>query len=258
MKTQLLEDIGENTNAPLPRPARRPARQPAAQPPPQAQAKAADKPGPAVWHRPQLDKQAEEPTEQRPPEPREAVAGDPEWLADYLQRAVASRDGPYWSSVWKRRAVTWSLAGVLLACAVAAGLWTAEERKVAGALAVVATTETPAAAMPAAAQPAAQIVAAPAPVPAPTLADVQPEATPSADPPERTVVPVDVDAVKDSKPPVHAPRRRRPDTVRASAEPSPEHKRAETLLQCRVYGYDERQCMRRGCAMTRFGLACRG
>jgi hypothetical protein len=32
----------------------------------------------------------------------------------------------------------------------------------------------------------------------------------------------------------------------------------ETLMQCRAHGYDERQCMQRGCEMTRFGFACKG
>jgi hypothetical protein len=32
----------------------------------------------------------------------------------------------------------------------------------------------------------------------------------------------------------------------------------ETLMQCRAHGYDERQCLQRGCEMTRFGFACKG
>ena len=183
-----------------------------------------------------------------------AAGGDPDWLAEHLQRAVASQGEPHWNSLWKRRAVTWSLAGVLLAGAVAAGLWTVEERRVAGALAVVATTETPALAIPAAPPPAAPPALAPAP--AEPVADTAPPAM--ADAPERTVVAVDTDVAQDNKPATHTPRRRRPEAVRAATEPSPRHKREETLLQCRIYGYDEHQCLRRGCAMTRFGLACRG
>jgi hypothetical protein len=30
------------------------------------------------------------------------------------------------------------------------------------------------------------------------------------------------------------------------------------MLQCRARGYAERQCVQRGCAMTRFGFACTG
>jgi hypothetical protein len=32
----------------------------------------------------------------------------------------------------------------------------------------------------------------------------------------------------------------------------------ETLMQCRAHGYDERQCLQRGCEMTRYGFACKG
>jgi hypothetical protein len=41
-------------------------------------------------------------------------------------------------------------------------------------------------------------------------------------------------------------------------EPSARQRREETLLQCRAHGYDERQCLRRGCEMTRYGFACKG
>jgi len=42
------------------------------------------------------------------------------------------------------------------------------------------------------------------------------------------------------------------------AEPSARQRREETLMQCRAHGYDERQCLRRGCEMTRYGFACKG
>jgi hypothetical protein len=29
-------------------------------------------------------------------------------------------------------------------------------------------------------------------------------------------------------------------------------------MQCRAHGYDERQCLQRGCEMTRYGFACKG
>jgi hypothetical protein len=44
----------------------------------------------------------------------------------------------------------------------------------------------------------------------------------------------------------------------AKAEPSARQRREETLMQCRAHGYDERQCLRRGCEMTRYGFACKG
>jgi hypothetical protein len=49
-----------------------------------------------------------------------------------------------------------------------------------------------------------------------------------------------------------------PEVRPAPAEPTPRERREETLMQCRAHGYDERQCIRRGCAMTRYGFACRG
>lgn len=44
----------------------------------------------------------------------------------------------------------------------------------------------------------------------------------------------------------------------AGAEPSARQRREETLMQCRAHGYDERQCLLRGCEMTRYGFACKG
>ena len=43
-----------------------------------------------------------------------------------------------------------------------------------------------------------------------------------------------------------------------AADPSPRQRREETLMQCRAHGYDARQCIERGCTMTRYGFACRG
>jgi hypothetical protein len=49
-----------------------------------------------------------------------------------------------------------------------------------------------------------------------------------------------------------------PDRAPVAATPSPRERREETLMQCRAHGYDERQCIQRACAMTRYGLACKG
>lgn len=57
---------------------------------------------------------------------------------------------------------------------------------------------------------------------------------------------------KQAKPQQEA-KARVPDT-----EPSARQRREETLLQCRAHGYDERQCIQRGCEMTRYGFACKG
>jgi hypothetical protein len=58
----------------------------------------------------------------------------------------------------------------------------------------------------------------------------------------------------------HARKRAKPEARAAQAErePSARQRREETLMQCRAHGYDERQCLQRGCEMTRFGFACKG
>jgi hypothetical protein len=80
----------------------------------------------------------------------------------------------------------------------------------------------------------------------------------------RTVVPVPVaDQARASAPKrqrSHAKKRAKVEARAAEPErePSPRQRREETLMQCRAHGYDERQCMQRGCEMTRFGFACKG
>jgi hypothetical protein len=46
--------------------------------------------------------------------------------------------------------------------------------------------------------------------------------------------------------------------IPADSEPSARQRHEETLMQCRAHGYDERQCLQRGCEMTRYGFACKG
>jgi hypothetical protein len=46
--------------------------------------------------------------------------------------------------------------------------------------------------------------------------------------------------------------------IPADTEPSARQRREEALMQCRAHGYDDRQCVQRGCEMTRFGFACKG
>jgi hypothetical protein len=224
------------------------------------------------------------------PRPTQAEA-EADWLAARLRLDAAQRDAPAWSSLWKRRLVTWSIAGGLLAALAAGGLWLYEENRVEGALVVVANTSPAPAAAPSGAQafptgsaaavpPAPAVPATPAPPaaddavkpppqqPGPDVAAAPPsvaDATPSVD--ARTVVPVDVNpprrtARHASTARKHAaakPRRARTqDEQPAAATPSPRQRREETLMQCRAHGYDERQCIQRACTMTRYGLACKG
>jgi hypothetical protein len=71
------------------------------------------------------------------------AAEAPDWLAARLQEDAALREGPQWSSLWKRRLVTWSLAAGLLAMLAAGAVWLYQETRVEGALSVVANTSPP-------------------------------------------------------------------------------------------------------------------
>jgi len=196
-----------------------------------------------------------------------------EWLAARLRE-----ESPAWSSMWKRRLITWSIAGGLLASLAAGGLWLYEENRVDDALVVVANTQ------PAGQPPAAQAFAAGSPAPTPVQPAVAPEAVkpvPEQVPEQERVAPVvddkppaAVDAAPvDVTPPRRASRDRPaakkrtatkarraavPDAPSAAASTSPRQRREETLMQCRAHGYDARQCIERGCTMTRYGLACKG
>jgi hypothetical protein len=90
----------------------------------------------------------------------------------------------------------------------------------------------------------------------------------SIDGANRTVVAVpaaDERAVSPPKRPRSHARKRAKERAKVEAraveperEPSARQRREETLMQCRAHGYDERQCLQRGCEMTRFGFACKG
>lgn len=73
----------------------------------------------------------------------------------------------------------------------------------------------------------------------------------------------------DSPPDITPPPRRERNHVRkrvkaeasakaADSGTSARQRREETLMQCRAHGYDDRQCLQRGCEMTRYGFACKG
>jgi hypothetical protein len=80
---------------------------------------------------------------------------------------------------------------------------------------------------------------------------------------DRTVVAVALDAAPAPQPKrsrSHAGKQRRADTSVDARENERSHRQRseETLMQCRAHGYDERQCLQRGCEMTRYGFACKG
>jgi hypothetical protein len=168
----------------------------------------------------------------------------------------------------------------------AAGLWLYEENRVEGALNVVANT-SPAAPAPVpgrgaqafAAESAAPAVPVPAPAapepvrPVPAASDVPaPAEQPAAGSNPVAGAGDKADkADKVNEAGTKSPERKRTATkarrtgareaapvATAKAAPSPRQRRDETLLQCRVHGYDARQCIQRGCSMTRYGLVCRG
>jgi len=80
---------------------------------------------------------------------------------------------------------------------------------------------------------------------------------------DRTVVPVATDVPPAAKSKHKRSRVSKPSEPEARAdvregERSYRQRYEETLMQCRAHGYDERQCLQRGCEMTRYGFACKG
>lgn len=250
MKTQLLQDIDESGAFDAPRglPVRTPR--------------------PRVWRRPQGPVQAPARPDPVPPvaparpfpadpvPPASDPAEIPSWLAERLQEDALRDERAQWRGTWQRRALGWGGAACLLALVAAGGLWLAEQNRVDGALVVVANT-TPEVHVPVAPMlvPVAPTPAAPAPTePSPTsIQEAAPKLADVATPAGARKA----DAARSRKPPARAQPVRR-----AAAQPqeaaNARRQREETMLQCRARGYGERQCVQRGCAMTRFGFACKG
>lgn len=207
----------------------------------------------------------------------------PGWLAERLALDAEEQRRTERSRLWGRRLVAWGAAGVLLALLASGGLYLYDQSQVEDALVVVANTNpAPASAAPGpeAAQAsralpasvAAPVTPAPAP-PAPVSAEastaerstaVGGSAAAQTDAGAGQPVPAE-DQPADTAPP---PKRQRSHVRKrvkaeasaraADAEPSARQRREETLMQCRAHGYDERQCLQRGCEMTRYGFACKG
>lgn len=268
MKTQLLEDIGENNSLPVippqnspPAHVNEPEQQPAAAP-------KADKWNAGPWRQRQAVV-AGQPTNEPvfaqdpphapppapppvPPEPQ-IHSFDPDPLAESW--AIANPDtGPTWFERWGRRAaaITASLAALVLVAGGAA--WVYNETKTDQALAVASQAMDD-------------------PVPAYTrsapIAEVEPiDIQPSelaplesdfyADVPDFDPTPV---AAKRPRSRVRtiaaAPRRPAPPPAPSAAELR-EAQMAETLRQCRAAGYHAQQCVKRGCVATAYGIACKG
>jgi hypothetical protein len=207
---------------------------------------------------------------------------------------AAETSVPLWRRLWKRRLVTWSVAGLLAVGAGASVGWLLAGSHDGGVLVAAdsvraasargaqayAALEPAASIQPPPAAPAREPAPAPAapvdavkppppaepevnkpapPAPAPDVAPAASRsvATVDLDPPKRAVRHAAAAAAR-KKAAAKAKRAPVQEVRPAPAEPSPRERREETLMQCRAHGYDERQCIRRGCAMTRYGFACRG
>jgi hypothetical protein len=273
MKTQLLQDIvdsgGDSGAAPAgPDPTAR-----------LAEAKAwPDRPGTAsadphqhrARPRPAVAGSDAQPESGAPPEPDAppdfATAPEPDWLAELMRQDAERADARQKAGRLRRRLFGWSIGAGVLALLAAGALWVIEERRVAAPLAVLAENR------PAAAVPAFTPQAAPAPALAPVLSSPRPAPT-ILEEAVRPAAPLSTEPLMPGIRRDHAA----PDAetgaqsnaagkavLKAAAAGASERaqadrrKREETLLQCRALGYDEGQCIRRECGMTRFGLACRG
>lgn len=263
MKTQLLEDIGENNSLPVSPPehippahVNEPVRQPAATP-------QADKWNAGPWRQRQSaapEPPTNEPVFATPPPPPEPQIHtfDPDPLAESW--AIANPDtGPGWFERWGRRAaaVSASLAALVLVAGAAA--WVYNETKTDQALAVASQALD---------DPVPAYVRS-APVRAVEPIDVQPsELAPLemdfyADVPEFDPTPVAAKRPR-SRVRTMAAAPRRPAPRRPAPPPAPtaaelrEAQMAETLRQCRAAGYHAQQCVKRGCVATPYGIACKG
>ena len=258
MKTQLLEDIGENHSLPIIA-SEYIDSAPANGTPPDAAAPTADKWHAGPWR--QRDTVAAERREAPafaapPPSPTPPPVHslDPDPLAECW--AIANPDVERtWFERWGRGAVAWS-AGLAAVVAVAGGAaWVYNETRTDQSLAVAsAALDSPA---------PANVTRAPigplepidvqASELAPLAMDFQAEVpdftpTPVAAKPPRTRVRAVARAPRRAPPQARAPA---PAAIGAS-------QMAETLRQCRAAGYHAEQCRKRSCVATPYGIACKG
>ena len=230
------------------------------------------KPRPAVWHRtpPGPDTTAQPPgADPAPSPPRPAATGftvppglgappefatapEPDWLAELMRQDAARADARQKAGRLQRRVFGWSMGAGVLALVAAAALWVIEERRVDGALGALAQTPSQAA--------VPSLTPPPTPPPTPALAPVLSSPRPAPTIIEEVDRPAQGVATEPAMPGIRREHAAPKAGARAPLErmQADRRKREETLLQCRALGYDEGQCIRRECGMTRFGLACRG
>ena len=289
MKTQLLQDIGDSGAAPVGPDGRGPPRQGLRHEPPRDAPQgsppgATPKPRPAVWHRapagpdttaqlPGADDGAERPAaasaasaaaapaaDDFATAPGLATAREPDWLAELMRQDAERADARQKAGRLQRRLFGWSIGAGVLALVAAGVLWMIEERRTDGALQALAATR-PAAVVPGLVPEAAPAVGpAVGPAAAPALPPVLSSPRPAPTILEEVVKPAEPVSTEPAMPGIRREHAASKAASKAPAErvQSDRRKREETLLQCRALGYDEPQCIRRECGMTRFGLACRG
>lgn len=259
MKTQLLEDIGENHSVPI-IPPENVAPAPVNGTPQPAAAPTEDK-----WHAGPWRQRGTPAVEQReapvfttpapPPPPPPIHTLDPDPLAECW--TIANPDiEPPWYERWGRRAAAWSAALAAVVLVAGAAAWMYKETKTDQALAVAS---------------AALDAPIPAHVTRAPIRPVEPIDVLASEldlgaPEFRVEVPDFAPTPAATKPPrqrvrtvAKAPPRRAPPPAPApAAAPTRESQMAETLRQCRAAGYHAEQCVKRGCVATPYGIACKG
>lgn len=249
MKTQLLEDIGENHSVPI-IPPKNAAPQPAAAP-----LQDEDK-----WRAGPWRQRASAPLDERtapayaapepPAPPLHTLEPDP--LAECWAIANPHIEPP-WYERWGRRAAAWSAGLAALVLVAGGAAWVYKETKTDQALAVAsAALDAPVPAYvtraPLRTAEPIEVLASELELDAPGFQAEVPDflPTPVAARPARSRVRAVAKAPRRVAPPPPDPA-----AVRAS-------QMAETLRQCRAAGYHAQQCIKRGCVATPYGIACKG
>ena len=263
MKTQLLEDIGENNSLPVVYPDDAASLRVSAPAQPAAAPKA-DKWNAGPWRQRQPVAAAQPASApvaaapapaappSLPPEPQ-IHTFDPDPLAESW--AIANPDtGPGWFERWGRRAaaVSAGLAALVLVAGGAAWMYTETRTDQVLAVASQALGDP----IPAHVTRAPIEAVAPIDIQASELAPLEMDFY--ADVPDFDPTPV---AAKRPRSRVRtiaaAPRRPAPPPAPSAAQVR-EAQMAETLRQCRAAGYHAQQCVKRGCVATPYGIACKG
>lgn len=241
MKTQLLEDIGENHSVPI-------------IPPKSAAAPTADKwragpwrhrqpPAPAPSH-----EESVPPVFVAPPSQPPIHSLDPDPLAESWAIANPAAEPP-WHERWGRRAAAWSAGLAALVLVAGAAAWVYTETKTDQALAVASGALD--SAVPASVTRAPIRAVEPVDVLASELDSSAPDF--QAEVPDFAPTPAARAPRARVRTAAKAPPRRAPPPA-----PTRESQMAETLRQCRAAGYHAKQCVKRGCVATPYGIACKG